>query len=338
MDRDTLAGLERHINAERIASVIAHPYAHSFNKHRDEFGGDIEAFKQAIIDTLTDPETLVTKDKKGYVFYNRKGSRPEDNVIVLIDPESPDWGSAFKPNKDDGIKFDKDKGMKFLRDLGVPINQNGDVTYLNKMHAGFFADQRLFVKVREPLRLNGLTREQTAEVALSMFDRADSSLGNSLRSSFDLARSGFMRDMKGNMAALSPEQKETLRECAHRYKETTREEYASLKRVDAGLLPKGKQADALAAILRDPEQGAAYTAGLEEKFAMAQTPEEEKKLLEAIDACEMFGRYDAVRRDALNQTIEILDLSGPRLSSTFNKSSAPVANKSQERVLERLRV
>jgi len=75
--------LQRAINAERIASVIANRYGHSFAKHKDEFGGDIKQYRQAIVDTLTDPKTIAVKcDTKDYRFYNK-----ERNVLVLIDPQ-----------------------------------------------------------------------------------------------------------------------------------------------------------------------------------------------------------------------------------------------------------
>jgi hypothetical protein len=311
MDSKTLSQLERNINAERIAAVISHPAAHGFKKHSDEFNNDVTAFRQAIVDTLMDPETLVTKSSIGYVFF-RRGDRPEDNVVVLIDPASPDWGTAFRPNGE--------RGMKFLREKGVPINRNADANYLNKMNPGFFAQQIRYVP--SPVSLNGLTREQTSEVMLSLFDRMDSAeRSDALKNSFDVSRANIMPDMIKRMREFSPEQKEVLRTSAHHYKQSTRSQFEALSDIDPKLLPKDMKSGAVASMLRDPGQGPAFLAGLEERFAMAESEKDIGRLSRAIEACETFNTCETIRRDALEKTGEVMDRLRPQLKPEFGRVS-----------------
>lgn len=294
-DRDYL---QRAIHAEQIASVIAHRRGHSFEKHKDEFGGDIRTFRQAIIDTLLNPETAVVKvSASQYRFYNKT-----DNVFVLIDQTAKDWGTAFRP--------DGNRGMMFMRERGLPIHENGNVTYLNKLHAGFFTQQDRLQQQPEPIRLTSLNREQSAEVLLSIFDRLDGQPARSPRLSdkFNAASIHVMPDMIPKIQNLGPPEKAALREHAQNYKAASSESFAVLK--DSGLMgikDKGGKPLDIAAVLRDPGARDGFILDLEEQYAMSEKPEDEAKIEGMLAACERFSVLDAKRQDALEGTCGLID-------------------------------
>lgn len=290
--------LQRAINAERIASVIAHRYGHSFAKHKDEFGGDIKQYRQAIVDTLTDPKTLAVKcDTKEYRFYNK-----ERNVLVLIDPSSPDWGTAFSPNGN--------RGMQYMRERGVPLNENGNVTYLNKLNAGFFERHDRLHQGPAPIQLNTLTPQQSAEVLLSIFDRIDNgqSRSNRLSNAFNTASLHVMPDMIAKIKALPAQEMTVLRDCAAIYKQSSRDCAVILN--ESGLndlkYPDGRGMD-VAAILRNPAESTALMGDLEEQYANSSNPDEESRLEKMIEACEAFSIADITRQGALDRTRTVIE-------------------------------
>jgi|GEM_PF-6729778 hypothetical protein len=285
--------LQRAINAERIASVIAHRYGHSFAKHKDEFGGDIKQYRQAIVDTLTDPKTIAVKcDIKDYRFYNK-----ERNVLVLIDPQSPDWGTAFSPNGN--------RGMQYMRERGVPLNENGNVTYLNKLNSGFFERHDRLHQQPAPIQLNTLTAQQSAEVLLSIFDRVDNrqERSNRLCNAFNAASLHVMPDMIAKIRALPGAEMAVLRDCAAIYKQSSRDCAVILNESGLAALkyPDGRGMD-VAAILRNPADSAAFIADLEDQFANSSHPDEESRLEKMLEACETFSIIDVLRQDALDKT------------------------------------
>ena len=288
--------LQRALNAERIASVIAHRRGHSFEKHKDEFGGDIKKFHQAIIDTLSDPKTLVVKLSNDlYRFYNKA-----DNVMVVIDRGAMDWGTAFRP--------DGNRGMMLMRERGVPINENGNVTYLNKLNNGYFVKQDRLNQQPEPIQLNSLSPEQSAEVVLSIFDRIDRQPAQSprLHHSFNAASLHVMPDLIGKIQRLPESEKAVLRDCAHKYTMAVRESSKALAEAGLdGLKTKAGAVD-VAAILRDPERREGFIEELEERYALAETRPEEEKLEKMLEACETFGVLDQVREGALSQTGQMI--------------------------------
>ena len=290
--------LQRAINAERIASVIAHRYGHSFAKHKDEFGGDIKQYRQAIVDTLTDPKTIAVKcDTKDYRFYNK-----ERNVLVLIDPQSPDWGTAFSPNGN--------RGMQYMRERGVPLNENGNVTYLNKLNSGFFERHDRLHQGPAPIQLNTLTPQQSAEVLLSIFDRVDNNQqrSNRLSNAFNTASLHVMPDMIAKIKALPASEMAVLRDCAAIYKQTSRDCAVILNESGLNDLKHASgQGMDVAAILRDPVASAAFIGDLEEQYANSSNPDEESRLETMIEACETFSASDILRQGTLVQTAGIIE-------------------------------
>lgn len=289
--------LQRAINAERIASVIAHKRGHSFEKHKDEFGGDLGNFRQAVIDTLTDPKTAVVKISNDlYRFYNKA-----NNVMVMIDRTAMDWGTAFKP--------DGSRGMMLMRERGVPIHENGNVTYLNKLNSGFFAKQDRLLQEPEPLHLSSLSREQSAEVLLSIFDRIDHKPAQNARlnSTFNAASLHVMPELISKIQRLPETERAVLRDCSHKYKMTSSESFTVLD--EAGLndfKQNGQNIDVMA-VLREPASRDALIGDLEERYALAETQPEEERLEKMLNACETFGVLDQIRAKALNQTCEMID-------------------------------
>lgn len=290
---DSSRDIQRALNAERIASVIAHQRGHSFEKHKDEFGNNLAAFRQAIIDTLLDPKTLVIKvENTAYRFYNKAM-----NVMVVIDQNAMDWGTAFKP--------DGNRGMALMRERGSPINDNGAVTYLDKLHSGYFAKQDRLQQHPAPLQLRSLSREQMAEVLLSIFEQIDKTpvRTGGLRNCFHAAGLNVMPEMVTRLQLLPHEEKDSLRDYVHRYKEAGQDGLNVLK--SAGLLDlpgKGRQPSDIQAILRDPAQRDAFIGDLEEQYALTEDKGEEEKLDKMLNACAAFGALDDARHEILQET------------------------------------
>lgn len=309
--------LQRAVNAERIASVIAHRNGHSFEKHKDEFGGDIQAFRQAIIDTLNDPETLVVKlNNDLYRFYNKA-----DNVMVVIDRTAMDWGTAFKP--------DGSRGMMLMRERGAPILENGDVTYLNKLHHGYFVKQDRLYQHPEPLHLNSLTPEQTAEVLLSIFDRIDRAPSR-FHNHFDAASLHVMPDLIARIQELPESEKENLRDCARKYNMAMTEGSSVLKEAGLGWLKVKNGLAGISAILRDPEKREDFIAGLEERFVLAATPEEEERAGKMLEACETFEVLEQLRTAALSQVGTMI----AQMKQDYDRPVTPVSSYGQHRGTE----
>ncbi len=289
--------LQRAINAERIASVIAHKRGHSFEKHKDEFGGDLGNFRQAVIDTLTDPKTAVVKISNDlYRFYNKA-----NNVMVMIDRTAMDWGTAFRP--------DGNRGMMLMRERGIPIHENGNVTYLNKLNSGFFAKQDRLLQEPEPLHLSSLSREQSAEVLLSIFDRIDHKPTQNprLNSTFNAASLHVMPDLISKIHRLPEPEKAALRECAHKYKMASSESFAALDQAGLSDFKQNGQNVDVMTTLRDPLSRETFIGDLENLYALADTLPEEERLEKMLNACETFAVLEQVRAGALSQTCEMID-------------------------------
>ncbi len=290
--------LQRALNAEQIASVIAHRRGHSFAKHKEEFGGDINVYRQAIVETLTDPKTYVVKcDAKDYRFYNK-----ERGILVLIDPESPDWGTAFRPNGN--------RGMMYMRERGLPLHENGNVKYLNKLNMGFFQRHERLNQYPAPIQLNTLTPQQSAEVLLSIFDRIESMQPRSsrLNNAFNAASLNVMPEMIAKIHKLPQAQKDALRACAETYKDSSSECAKILQESGLGALryQDGRAMD-VAGILRDPETNKAFIDDLEEKFAASEDAEEIDRLGMMLEGYESFTVPNALRQGALEETCRIMD-------------------------------
>lgn len=295
---DSNRDIQRAINAERIASVIAHQRGHSFEKHKEEFGNNITAFRQAVIDTLLDPKTLVIKAENSlYRFYNKAM-----NVMVVIDQSAMDWGTAFKP--------DGNRGMSMMRERGIPINENGAVTYLDRLHSGYFTKQDRLQQHPAPLQLRSLSNEQMAEVLLSIFEQIDKTSGRQggLRNCFHAAGLNVMPEMIARLQSLPYEEKESLRNYARRYKEAGQGGLAILK--SAGLLDlpgKGCQPSDIQAIFRDPAQRDAFIGDLEDQYALTEDKSEEEKLEKMLEACAAFTTIDTMRHEALQGACHVMD-------------------------------
>lgn len=290
---DSNRDIQRAINAERIASVIAHQRGHSFEKHKEEFGNNITAFRQAVIDTLLDPKTLVIKAENSlYRFYNKAM-----NVMVVIDQSAMDWGTAFKP--------DGNRGMSMMRERGIPINENGAVTYLDRLHSGYFTKQDRLQQHPAPLQLRSLSNEQMAEVLLSIFEQIAKTPARpgGLCNSFHAAGLNVMPEMIAKLQSLPPEEKETIRNYARRYKEAGESGLNALK--NAGLMDspgKGRHPADIQAILRDPAQRETFIERLEEQYALTEDKGEEEKLGKMLNACAAFGALEGIRREILEET------------------------------------
>ena len=319
--------LQRAINAERIASVIAHKRGHSFEKHKDEFGGDLNAFRQAVIDTLTDPKTAVVKISNDlYRFYNKAS-----NIMVMIDRTAMDWGTAFRP--------DGNRGMMLMRERGIPIHENGNVTYLNKLNNGFFVKQNRLHQEPEPIHLSSLSREQSAEVLLSIFDRIDHKPAQNrrLHSTFNAASLHVMPDMIARIQRLPEDEKAILRDCSHKYKMASQEGFAALDQ--AGLndfKQNGRNIDVMD-VLRDPQSREAFIDELETRYALAETAAEEELLDKMLNACETFGVLDQIRAGALNQTCEMIDQMKQKARSEPSLSFSARQREPEARVLSTIR-
>lgn len=286
----------RRVNAERIASVIGDRRFHAFQKHGEEIrsGLGVDHFepfhlRRIITDTLLDPDTRVIDEGHGrHIFYN-----PARNIMVMVDPHSRDWGTAFMP--------DGNRGRTILAARGNVMQRNGDVAYLERMNPGFFSAQDR-LRSASPVNYAAAPARRAAEIALRVFDKfgiGDGARGETLRNAFNAAGYNLSRDRVERIRMLPAADKTALATYAAELKEIDAAQQLTLKRSGLGSLKDdgGRQID-VAATLRDPSKREALLDRLETDFAETADPAEERRLETMINAAHSF-LGDEDRRDSI---------------------------------------
>jgi hypothetical protein len=95
---------------------------HGFKSHRGEFKNwngnkpfTQDNYQNIILEVLRSDKTRIKECPGGRtMYYLKEGSRKDMNVIVYIDPNNPDGGTAFRPTKGEKM-FDDEEGTEIFR-------------------------------------------------------------------------------------------------------------------------------------------------------------------------------------------------------------------------------